>query len=75
MVTTTWRYNVQKRKVHINPWSWLWHLMVPYMWMVNAIAHAYSRYWVSLGASSWLSSGVFGLGVQNFIKIGCGYAF
>jgi hypothetical protein len=29
----------RKKVVHINPWSWLWHLMVPYMWMVNAIAH------------------------------------
>jgi len=36
---------------------------------------AYSRYWVSLGASSWLSSGLIALGVQNFVKIGCGYAF
>jgi hypothetical protein len=44
--------------------------MVPYMWMVPLHMLAYSRYWVSLGASSWLSSGVFGLGVQNFVKIG-----
>jgi hypothetical protein len=44
-------------------------------WLMPLHVLACSRYWVSLGASSWLSSGLFGLGVQNFVKIGCGYAF